>query len=350
MNRLDHIKLLFRRFYIWLKLALIFFSDASKRLSSFATRHSIKLACFFWFLAVFSIFGWIYGIHSSPWWPYFELSREPVTFIRSENRAEDFRNLLWAISFIGGALAAVIALINALRRTRMMQREQDAEIFAKAVEQLGSEERAVRLGAIYALEGLMRIDFNEPGRDGMMGRQIGETLAAFVRERARRDSEESTHYGTAIDIQSSIIVLSRSWPREKRPPVLKEKGVDLSLSKLDGITLPGGADLYRFNFHNSKIRNSSLNGVKFDGSYLSGVDFSGSHFTKATFKDAFISSCLFFAGERHVVSIDQIQDAYWFIEEPPILEDGVSLPHRGDKKPHGDNSKFDFSVLRRIWF
>ena len=307
MNGLDRIKFSFQRYFFRLQPVLKFFANIPRWISATATRHSIKLACFLWLLAVLAILGWIYGIHSSPWWPYFELSREPVTFIRPENRAEDLRNLLWAISFIGGALAAVIALINALRRTRMVQREQDAEIFAKAVEQLGSPERAVRLGAIYALEGLMRIDFSEPGRDGHIGRQIGETLAAYVREKsplvANKDKKPNDNPISKIDIEAVIIVLSRSWPYKRRPDTFGGNGVNLINTNLSNIKIPDCSDLRRFNFDGSDLskleclsadfRESKAKYTNFNESYLSFADFSKAHVEHSSFHESYLMEANF---------------------------------------------------------
>jgi len=263
-----------------------------------ASSHSIKLACLVWLICVLAILGWIYGFHGSPWWPYFELSSDPVTFIRSENRAEDLRNLLWAISFIGGALAAVIALINALRRTRMMQREQDAEIFAKAVEQLGSPERAVRLGAIYALEGLMRVDFNEPGRDGHIGRQIGETLAAYIRDRSPLSKKGNNSAGMkrpfterlAVDIEAALLVLERSWPHRYRRGFTGEPIIDLSYTDLSFARLPFNSDLRDFIFEYADLSGFEAYGANFQETRLSGAILNSASLSDSNFYSAEINS------------------------------------------------------------
>ena len=299
MNGFDRTKLLFRRYFFRLKPVLKVLASIPNRIGLTTSRHSIKLACFIWFLAVLAILGWIYGIHSSPWWPYFELSREAVTFIRTENRAEDLRNLLWAISFIGGALAAVIALINALRRTRLMQRQQDAEVFAKAVEQLGSKERAVRIGAIYALEGLMRTDFNEPGRDGMMGCQIGETLAAFIRSKSPNSekntsknnntflprSEKGQYPRPHADIEAAFFAITRSWPFKFRPDSHYGEGIDLSNTNLAGLYISKNSDLRKINLSNSNLESSSLEECDFRFSKIINASFINSYLLGSVFKD-----------------------------------------------------------------
>lgn len=280
-------------------------AQVPSRLSAWGGRHSIKIACGLWAVCVAFILALIFGLQAAPWWPYVELSGEPVTFIRADNRAEDLRNLLWAVSFIGGALAAVIALINALRRTRMMQREQDAEIFAKAVEQLGAEERAVRLGAIYALEGLMRIDFNEPGRDGYMGRQIGETLAAYVRERSVKDVQPSLGPNTgeepttesaslasrlAVDVEAAVTVLCRSWPHSKRPQLQGRGGVDLTQARLAHLQLPDGADMRLFDLTEADLSGAQLAKVLLDEADLHLANLTRANLNGSSLMNAELSS------------------------------------------------------------
>jgi uncharacterized protein YjbI with pentapeptide repeats len=223
------------------------------------------------------------------WWV---LSVNTQPFFDGTDPAEDLRNLLWSLSFIGGALAAIIALINALRRTRMMRREQDSEIFAKAVEQLGHQSREVRLGAIYALESLMRLDFRSPARDGMMGRQIGETLAAYVRERSRVESrgqpsteETSERHSDRlwIDIEAAVSALSRSWPFDIRTNSFSEPGIDLSGAQLQALRLPKHTDLRGINFSGANLSRAKLKGASFFGSYFVEANLDEAELVEANF-------------------------------------------------------------------
>lgn len=98
--------------------------------------------------------------------------------------SEGARNLIFAIGGWLGVLAAIVGFVLAGFRTstqlQMTQTAIDGQVterFTRAVEQLGHEKRAVRLGAIYALE---RIAIDSPrDRD-----TIVETLAAYIRELA----------------------------------------------------------------------------------------------------------------------------------------------------------------------
>lgn len=92
--------------------------------------------------------------------------------------AEVFRNLLWGL----GAPAAVIGLLISIWRARTDSARLVSENYVKAVELLGHEKRAVRLGAIYSLEGILRIT---PYLRG----QVVNTLCAYVRERSRLENK-----------------------------------------------------------------------------------------------------------------------------------------------------------------
>ena len=74
-------------------------------------------------------------------------------------------------------------------------------MFNRAIDQLGSEKLEVRLGAIYTLKRISRdpqyIDYKVP---------ILETLAAYVRERTRED----TNAEPAVDIREIMRFLSES--------------------------------------------------------------------------------------------------------------------------------------------
>jgi hypothetical protein len=91
--------------------------------------------------------------------------------------------------------------IAALRQAEVAQRNHVVEMFNRAVDQLGSEKLEVRLGAIYTLKRITRdpqyIDYKIP---------ILETLAAYVRERTRDD----TNSEPPVDIREIMNFLSES--------------------------------------------------------------------------------------------------------------------------------------------
>lgn len=91
--------------------------------------------------------------------------------------------------------------IAALQQAELAQRNHVVEMFNRAVDQLGSEKLEVRLGAIYTLKRISRdpqyADYRVP---------ILETLAAYVRERTRND----TNAEPSVDIREIMNFLSET--------------------------------------------------------------------------------------------------------------------------------------------
>jgi len=91
--------------------------------------------------------------------------------------------------------------IAALQQAELAQRNHVVEVFNRTVDQLGSEKLEVRLGAIYTLKRISRdpryADYRVP---------ILETLAAYVRERTRDD----TNAEPSVDIREIMNFLSET--------------------------------------------------------------------------------------------------------------------------------------------
>jgi hypothetical protein len=93
---------------------------------------------------------------------------------------------------IGGAIVAWAALTQAATARRRHEAQTGADLqrritenFTKAVEQLGSDKLEVRLGGIYSLERISKESTDDYWT-------VMENLAAFVRERSRRNEAERT--------------------------------------------------------------------------------------------------------------------------------------------------------------
>ncbi|WP_417485244.1 pentapeptide repeat-containing protein [Maricaulis salignorans] len=258
--------------------------------------------------------------------------------------AERIRNAVWALSLVVGAPLALVSLVNLLRRTELMRQEGirnqarleheqakldherrhvrsvlESEIFAKAIEQLGSEVISIRLGAIYALERLMKAAFMGTNDDGLFGQQIGETLAAFTRERSIRESwpkpstdtsdaagaPAASSHRLAIDLEAAVTVLARSWPFESRPRTQVHVGIDLSHSNLKGLRLPDGADLRRFalqfaNLEGATLVSASLNEANLSSAVLKDSMLYSCEFTEAVLRDCnFSNSTILFSNFTH---------------------------------------------------
>jgi hypothetical protein len=165
---------------------------------------------------------------------------------------------------------------------------------SKGFEQLGSDKTVVRLGGIYALEGVMNDSeaYHKP---------ILEALCAFVRDGTK------THTGNdppATDIQAVLIVLGRR--KITRQEALGLIDIDLTAARIQkaslrGIQLPGvnlsnatlsgvelfaadltearlfaadlsNARLMSANLSNAHLEGANLSGARLLGANLSGVD------------------------------------------------------------------------------
>ena len=251
---------------------------------------------------------------------------------------EQLRNFIGALLLLTGSFVGAITLGNSLKRTALQDAEREtnrdslnSNIFAKAIDQLGSDKIATRLGAIYSLESLA-IEETERLADGSLVEQISETLAAFVREQSReirslRKKSIDDIEDVREDIEAAVSVLARSIPVQKRPKIFDSDGVNLRGAYLRGISLPEKSDLSNFNFSDADLQNSKLRSTivssclldradlsnsdfkfanlsesffretnftkaRFDNADLAGSNFEGANFTNANFLGADVSNCI----------------------------------------------------------
>lgn len=231
----------------------------------------------------------------------------------SELRVEEVRNLLGAVAVLAGSFVGAIQLGNSLHRTRIQEREREADerrlmsdrerldgerqarnadIFSRAVAQLaeGDENKmAARIGAIFSLEALARsemgneadarspIDLTEDQqrRDRPLVSQIVDTLAAFVRQRSTLIAAQTQ--GTEFVVPTDIAVAVRSLvatPALWRPTFVNDLGVDLRGAYLFNLELPKFADLRRFNLERANLKGARMIDVDLRGVRLAGADLS----------------------------------------------------------------------------
>ena len=79
----------------------------------------------------------------------------------------------------------------ALKQNELAQRDQVAETFNRAINQLGDDKLEVRLGAIYTLKGIAREHESEGYKQSVI-----EILSAYIRERTK----DVTYTEMPIDI------------------------------------------------------------------------------------------------------------------------------------------------------
>jgi pentapeptide repeat protein len=152
---------------------------------------------------------------------------------------------------------------------------QITDRFTKAVEQLGQpgpQKIDVRLGAIYALQGIMRDSANDQPA-------VVDILSAFVRvhapapDLARNGSFTGKPADPPVDIQTALTVLAR------RDQARDGEGlVDLSQANLNWAVLSGG-----------RLRRADLVGAYLVGAYLIGADLAGAGLGDADLDGAYLT-------------------------------------------------------------
>jgi len=190
-----------------------------------------------------------------------------------------------------GVLATIFAGVGLYLTYQNSQAERQlnterltTDRFSKAVEQLGSQDIQVRLGAIYSLE---RIAKDSP-KDHWT---VMEVLTAFVRGKsplpegwAKTPIEKRKLLPkVTMDVQSALTVIGRREV-ENDP---ERKQLDLSNSILNG------ADLYRANFSGAYFFGSDLYRVYLRGANLSGAILADAILASADFVDADLSGADF---------------------------------------------------------
>jgi hypothetical protein len=164
----------------------------------------------------------------------------------------------------------------------LMLSSQMTDRFTKAIDQLGSKEKAVRIGAIFALERIAR-DAPEDESVTYTLQSIAYTLATFVRESQPLAAvRESSHVRMlkirAPDVQAAMTVLCRSPLCDSR---VNASNADLgNLSRTD----------LRLDLSRTDLRRASLSGAHLDGVNLWGTRLEGSDLRKAHLRCAGLSN------------------------------------------------------------
>jgi hypothetical protein len=159
---------------------------------------------------------------------------------------------------VGQALGGIAVLLGAgfayLQFSQQQRASHDLLIsnqVSKGFEQLGSEKLVVRLGGIYALEGVMNTS-------DQYHQAVLEALSAFVREGAKFELPVQEPH---TDIQAALTVIGR---RTAGPGVVDLSGAHLSGAILKAARL-SGADLYGADLRRADLSGANLVGADLDG-------------------------------------------------------------------------------------
>ena len=188
---------------------------------------------------------------------------------RTAERGSVRTSMLTAFVVVIGAFGAVYTA-----RTFALNRQgQITERFTRAVDQLGEEKLAVRLGGIYALERIARESADDH-------RPIVYLLAAYARETSPWPPQDATKSGerpqppeAAQEIKAIMAVLRRRDIRHERKRPIR---IDLRQTNLRGLHVNGihliDADLSGAQLQGTELRGARLNGASLVDADLTDAD------------------------------------------------------------------------------
>jgi uncharacterized protein YjbI with pentapeptide repeats len=244
------------------------------------------------------------------WWPRWQVNRVALEIRDPKARADiedKFRKtvgqLLGGAAVLFGAWLAFLQFsqqqqtaqsqIKQQQQAAQQQQQQAARDLlissqaSKGFEQLASDKIAMRLGGIYALEGVM----NASERPEQYRGPVLEMLCAFVREYT---IGKTVFEKPAIDIQAALTVIGRRKGQEL-PNLAKANipGANLSGANLSGANLSGanllGANLTGANLSGAKLSRVDLTGADLTGANLGLADLNGAYLSGANLSGANLS-------------------------------------------------------------
>jgi hypothetical protein len=169
---------------------------------------------------------------------------------------------------------------------------QVAERFTRAIDQLGSDRLAQRLGGIYGLEQIAR---ESPGADIRL--VVTDVLTAFVRQHAPRNrtaTAEDRHLlelgVRAPDVQAAVTVLGRRIILTTDPR-LDLRRVDLRRADLQGL------DLHNANLAGAQLIGATLSNARLQGANLRNAQLQWTMLTNAQLQNANLTGAILVSAE-----------------------------------------------------
>ncbi|GGU90148.1 hypothetical protein GCM10010182_00760 [Actinomadura cremea] len=226
-----------------------------------------------------------------------------------ERRRQSKHQWFNSIGILIGVLAVIAGLITSFITWRIGQDQLSAtregqvtDRYAKAVEQLSSDEREVRTAAVFALERI--------GRDSPRDRRaITHVLAAYIRERdpEPKVQDDALPPEPDVDVASALTALGRlhkslRTPFEVDPLALQKIRVpgarlrlaslyeaDLSEANLHDVTL-NSVDMRTAELTSAHLSSANLEKVDLRGANLSNANLNGATLIDTNARDAYLSS------------------------------------------------------------
>ena len=189
---------------------------------------------------------------------------------------------------------AEVAVSNsrvAVETLRVGERGHLTDRYAKAIEQLGDDKLAVRLGGIYGLQQYAE-DSNRPGDQ----QTVVEVLSTFIRDKldgvGGSDPEKGGPRTPEADVLAAVSVLAQLPPREGVVRAYIPGALFHSIN-ISGARLAGG-NLSGVRMETVQIRSADLSGINLDGADLGNASLTRCNLTGASllgtiFREGFLS-------------------------------------------------------------
>jgi uncharacterized protein YjbI with pentapeptide repeats len=203
------------------------------------------------------------------------------------------------VAAIGAVATFIVGYLNfrAQRRAQRWQERQGSQQlelalssqmtdrFTKAIDQLGSKNKAVRIGGIFALERMARDSLTDTSATYTL-QSIAYTLATFVRETQPTVKVQDSSYIPMLkirapDVQAAMTVLCRSPLCDSRVNASNANLRDLNRTDLR-------LDLSRVDLRRASLSGARLDGVNLWGTRLEGANLRGAHLRCAGLSDAYL--------------------------------------------------------------
>jgi uncharacterized protein YjbI with pentapeptide repeats len=210
------------------------------------------------------------------WWLWWRLPKRQVNRLRLTIRdpkaradvEDNFRKTIGQL--LGGAAVLIGAVLAYLQFSQQQLASHDLLIsnqVSKGFEQLGSDKIVVRLGGIYALEGVMNTSeqYHQP---------VLEALSAFVRDGTRTEKGTGS---PSTDIQAALTVIGR------------RKAIGIGIPDFANANIPK-ADLHGADLGGSNLTNTNLSGANLSGASLVSANLSGSNLSSTNLSGAILVS------------------------------------------------------------
>jgi len=193
-----------------------------------------------------------------------------------------------------------------IRQLELTLSAQMTDRFTKAIDQLGSDNKAVRIGGVFALERIAGDSLkDESGKYTLQS--IAYTLAAFVRESQPTAGIPEPSYAPMLkirapDVQAAMTVLCRSPLCDDRVNASNAELRDLNRTDLR-------VDLSRTDLRRASLTGARLDGANLWGARLEGADLREAHLRCAGLSEANVGRIPGFESGADLTGAD-LTDAY----------------------------------------